>query len=284
MSVAGEREILKRIGSWINHDYLESPWHNAWRGSLVVKTGAILSALPEPPAKVLDAGCGSGYLCSFLSRSGYSAAGFDVCQDALDLIRLRKDYSGWPLFEHDWEKPFPESPYQAIVFNDAFHHCMNKPVVLRNVYGALAEDGIAVFVEPGVGHGRSARSHALRFDVTETDTPPYQIVRIGRRVGFKAWRVFPHPETFSKSLYGPKGMLTHHPLVNTLCRFGGTLGILLIAAKWFHGMTVLSRSGRWPTHVNPIDKLHSAGSGTSSSRGPTVGARKSIRQEEAVSM
>jgi len=255
MSIQGERELLKKIGTWIEKDYTRAPWHNSWRGSLLGKSGAILSALPQPPSRVLDAGCGSGYFCAFLHFSGYTAVGMDVCEDAVRLIRDRPDYAGWELHAHDWEKAFPGAPYDAIVYNDAFHHCLNKPAVMNRTAEALAPDGVAVFVEPGVGHARSARGHAAKYDVTETDTPPYQIVRLAKRAGFRAWRVLPHPETLSKTLYGPSGMLTHHPLVSALCRFSGLLTTLLIWGRWFHGMTVLSKSGKWPVHSNPMDQL-----------------------------
>ena len=49
---------------------------------------AVALALP-PRARILDVGCGSGWLCEYFARFGYDVTGIDISPDLIEMARER---------------------------------------------------------------------------------------------------------------------------------------------------------------------------------------------------
>jgi 2-polyprenyl-3-methyl-5-hydroxy-6-metoxy-1,4-benzoquinol methylase len=126
-----DQEILIALADLVKRH----PWWQA-RGSLTL---SLLSHLGvEPPARVLDAGCGWGVTLELLERSGYSTTGMDVSRMALEKL----DRPGRRLVEADlaWPMPPHATAHDAVLALDVIEH-------LDDDRGAIAH--LASLVRPG---------------------------------------------------------------------------------------------------------------------------------------
>jgi len=221
MPRAGEYSYYERIGEAGRAHAVGKPFSDEDCGLYLLRAGALLSLLPPPPARVLDCGCGTGWLACFLARRGYEVVGTDVSAGAIALARAH------PLFRDAGETGPPDfrvadsealpftSEFDAVVFFDSLHHATDDGAALRmlsSAHRALRSGGMCVALEPGRGHQAKSAAIDAEFDVTDNDMPPGRICRLGRAAGFSRSRVAPAPQHLGKVLYGRSplpGFLQH---------------------------------------------------------------------------
>jgi SAM-dependent methyltransferase len=97
--------------------YDKSPSHSprrpheraAWRGEL-------RRLLPDPPARVLDAGAGTGFLSLLLAELGYQVTAMDLSSGMLDMLRAKAAGQGVEVqaVQADAASP-PDGPFDAVV-------------------------------------------------------------------------------------------------------------------------------------------------------------------------
>jgi SAM-dependent methyltransferase len=93
--------------------------------------------LPEPPARIVEIGCGSlGGFVPMLRSNGYEAIGVDP--EAPD----EKDYR-----RVEFENAGPFSDLDAVVASTSLHHVADPEVVIDGVARALSPGGTVVVVE-----------------------------------------------------------------------------------------------------------------------------------------
>ena len=209
MARPGEYCYYKNIGEAGVQHSLGKPFSDGKRGRRLMEVGAVLSLLPPPPARILECGCGTGWFAWFLAKSGYDVVAQDVSSHA---IRLAQEH---PLFT---QSPAPEfvatdfqeldytNEFEAVVFFDSLHHAINETQAIRAAWRALRPGGSLVASEPGVGHARASQDFAGKYDVTDKDMPPFRIVRLGKKIGFRTARIYPHADCFGAALYGRRGI------------------------------------------------------------------------------
>src|SRR5947208_15454467 len=155
----GELTYYARIGEEGRRHAISKPFSDAECGLYLMRVGALFSLLPPPPARVLECGCGTGWLAYFLAQRGYDVVGADVSSDAIDLAKAH------PIFEHgrlpdfivaDSESMEFNDEFDAVVFFDSLHHSIDELSALRSACRALRRGGVCVVLEPGRGHAKNS--------------------------------------------------------------------------------------------------------------------------------
>jgi SAM-dependent methyltransferase len=140
------REAVKPFG-WDSHYWTK------WAAivDLIKLTGL------EPPARVLDVGCGIGWTTRFLDEWGFDVTGIDIAPARLRVARdISERWGGGARFACADMDAFDlgERFDLALVF-DALHHSDRPRAVVANVARHLRLGGWALFGEPSWLHGLS---------------------------------------------------------------------------------------------------------------------------------
>ena len=185
-------------------------WERAWGGVKTAYTQMpelpylplIPETLTEKKAKrVLDLGCGSGWLSIFLGRHKFDVVGIDISQHAVELARqwaLKEDLS---IDFHAYDianVPFEPGSFDAIVANSIFEHFPYEATVeiFDILKGILRPGGvlIACFDEVGMGAGEyfkleddthvytdKARKGMLLRNYSESEIQAIELLKSGSR-------------------------------------------------------------------------------------------------------
>jgi SAM-dependent methyltransferase len=105
----------------------------------------------NPPARVLDAGCGWGVTLEALERRAYRATGLDVSRQALERI----DQFDRHLIEADLTRPFTpvsvaHSAYDAVLALDVIEHVDDDRAVVTNLGRLVRPGGILIVTVPAL--------------------------------------------------------------------------------------------------------------------------------------
>lgn len=134
---------------------------------------AMTLALPAG-AKLLDVGCGSGWLSEYFARLGYDVTGIDISPDLIEIARertARVPYGAdhqtplkYRFITHDIESlPLAET-FDAIICYDSLHHFEDERAVLSNL-AAMLEYGGLLFVMEGERPPSGSQTEAELRDV-----------------------------------------------------------------------------------------------------------------------
>lgn len=203
----GEIDYMQKLGEEGATGAYDKPFSHFTCSKNLVDLGIIMALLPQPPARLLDLGCGTGWSSAFLARRGYRVTGQDIAPDMIRYAELNRDrYEARHLdfIVSDYESMNFDGLFDCAVFYDSLHHAVDERAALASVYRALRPGGIVVTHEPGVGHSRSADSiRAMElYGVTEKDMPPARIRDLCREIGFSRFRFLPDPTLAIIGVYG----------------------------------------------------------------------------------
>jgi len=115
---------------------VEARYRNAW-----VLEG-LRRAFARKPARVLDVGCGAGFLTNELAAAGFEATGVDLSPRSLELARKR-DATGRARYkEGDLTRlPFPDGGFDAVCAMDVLEHVEALDAAIAEVARVLAPGG-----------------------------------------------------------------------------------------------------------------------------------------------
>lgn len=187
---------------------------------LLTKLGVITHNLAYfPGMRILDFGCGTGWLTHSLAQMGCLAIGIDVSANAVSLAEryvsrtfpALKASATYKLFD-GITIPLDTSSVDRVVCFDSFHHVPNQQRVLEEFSRVLTHDGIAVFCEPGPCHSHDPMAqHEMRtFGVIENDIVVEDIWELASRAGFKKIEI---------SIFGIRPLLTSLEEFSSLSTF-----------------------------------------------------------------
>lgn len=235
MPRSGELTYYQQIGEAGRQHAVGKPFSDGDCGLYLLRAGALFSLLPPPPARVLDCGCGTGWLSYFLARRGYDVVGTDVSCDAIELAQANPPFRDGPapvFMVADSEALSFNAEFDAVVFFDSLHHAIDESEALSSAHRALKRGGVCIALEPGRGHRGKSKAVDAAFDVTDKDMPPAYVRRIGRRAGFARCRVLPAPQHLGKALYTRRWPAPlRHLLVQAVMLWQG----------WYCGIAILQK-------------------------------------------
>lgn len=241
----GERDYFARIGpAGIAHS-VGKPFSDDNCAQYLAALTALFGLLAPPPRRIVEFGCGTGWLALCLAQRGYDVLGVDISEDAVAHARATRDARGLTRADFvaaDYEAFATTAPFDYAIFHDSLHHAEDERAALACAWRALTPDGVAITLEPGAGHHDSVTSQrAIReFGVHEKDMPPRHIVRLAREVGFRRWLVLPHPHDLTRSFYRRAYHAAATPFELFSRRCLGTLRALRrMFATRNHGLVVL---------------------------------------------
>jgi len=115
----------------------------------IIASGAILEAIAAPPpAKVLEMGVGFGNTALQIGLSGYDLTVLDIEKKCLAIVAERFEREGMnvrclQMAFMDIEKL--DERFDAIVFYECFHHCIDHPQLLLKLRERLNLGGVIIF-------------------------------------------------------------------------------------------------------------------------------------------
>lgn len=120
-------------------------------GNHYVAVGHILRAMGSVvPAggKILEYGPGEGFTTMAMASSGFRVSAVDINAQALhivDLLAANRSVGVSTLVGEFGAVPGDEAPYDAVLFYESFHHCLDFVQLLQRMEEVLTPTGVIVF-------------------------------------------------------------------------------------------------------------------------------------------
>jgi 2-polyprenyl-3-methyl-5-hydroxy-6-metoxy-1,4-benzoquinol methylase len=160
----------------------------------------VLELLQLPAgARVLDVGCGGGWLSHYLAKLGYHATGVDICEDLLEMARQRIEEDRHLRIEPEFvaadieREPIKYGEFEAAIFESCFHHFQNPIAALRHVVESLTPEGVVVLTENECRQGPLKEEWIAEMLQYQTIERPYtraQLIQILELAGLPCYEFF----------------------------------------------------------------------------------------------
>jgi SAM-dependent methyltransferase len=210
----GAVEYPRKLAPSDRHHLLTKPFynlahkHDRWEGDGIdadthrhfCDFANLVQALALPPgARILDVGCGSGWLCEYFARFGYNVTGIDISPELVEMARERlrqipfvTDHERDPaarFLVHDIETAPLQEAFDAVICYDSLHHFEDEHAVMRHLYEMLDHDGQLFVLEgerPPEGSATEAELRGVmqEFETLESPFTRAYLLRLLRENGF----------------------------------------------------------------------------------------------------
>jgi methionine biosynthesis protein MetW len=191
-------------------DYYDNHWSHVPEGGVdYSRLQYVVDAL-EPGERVLDSGCGPGFLAALLAEHGIEVVATDVSRVGPERTRARGieaqqvDLDTEPL-------PFPDGEFDAVIANSNLEHLFYMHRHIRECVRCVRPGGKFIWLVPNLGHWRYRLwLLAGRFPyVPNSPTDPYHIRyatayearKLLREAGVTEIRLRGHAGTWVSGLY-----------------------------------------------------------------------------------
>ncbi|HLM55997.1 MAG TPA: methyltransferase domain-containing protein [Pyrinomonadaceae bacterium] len=140
---------------------------------------AVALALPAG-SRILDVGCGSGWLSEYFARLGYEVTGLDISPALVEMARERVRLVPYGVDHetplrcafrvHDIERAPVGEKFDAVVCYDSLHHFEDERAVMRHLADALPPGGVLFILEGGRPEAGSGNEELLYGVMREFET------------------------------------------------------------------------------------------------------------------
>jgi 2-polyprenyl-6-hydroxyphenyl methylase / 3-demethylubiquinone-9 3-methyltransferase len=105
-----------------------------------------IGRLRPPGIKLLDVGCGGGFLTNELARHGFQVTGVDLSPESLKVATLYDRTASVCYLEADaYKLPFPDESFDIITNMDFLEHVEHPEIVISECSRVLKENGLFFF-------------------------------------------------------------------------------------------------------------------------------------------
>jgi trans-aconitate methyltransferase len=162
-----------------------------WDASLYAGNGRFVALLaeslvealdPQPGERILDLGCGDGFLTRRIAESGATVVGVD---SSPQMVAAAKEHGADARLASGESLPF-DHDFDAVFSNAALHWMSDHDAVLRGVYGALKSGGR--FVAEFGGQGNIAAIRVALLAVLTAHGIPAERIENNRFFGAAEYR------------------------------------------------------------------------------------------------
>jgi 2-polyprenyl-6-hydroxyphenyl methylase/3-demethylubiquinone-9 3-methyltransferase len=115
--------------------------------ALVLET---IDRFSRPGGRVLDVGCGTGFLLERLGGRGYTGLGLDLSPDSVRIARERlreRGYEGLSARVGSAYEP-PDGPFDLVTLTDVLEHLEEPRACLRALAARMSPEGLLVISTP----------------------------------------------------------------------------------------------------------------------------------------
>lgn len=142
-------------------------------------------------SKILDVGCGRGWISIFLARLGYTVTGIDISPKSIGIAKKEADGEGLKVdfIVGDYEDLDLKDEFDAVIFRESLHYTSNKSDVLKRAYKSLKGGGILILFEPNWIHKKYGKMKD-EDKATKGMIHQLELKRLIRNVGFKNVRIY----------------------------------------------------------------------------------------------
>jgi len=153
----------------------ERNWHLQSRIALVLQT---IDRFAVPAGRVLDIGCGTGFLLERLAERGFSGVGIDLSPESVEITNTRlAELGAGDRLQAEVGSAYepPEGPFDLICVTDVLEHLEEPRACLTAARERLAPGGLVVVSTPNrrsLHGGRrwlSERIPAIKVDLAPID-------------------------------------------------------------------------------------------------------------------
>jgi ubiquinone/menaquinone biosynthesis C-methylase UbiE len=153
---------------------LRKPFSDQRRGWYLMDIAQILKHLPQPPARLLDIGVGSGWTSKIFALSGYDVVGVDIAPSMIELAKRNcHALANIKFYVCDYEAGMDFGSFDCVTIYDSLHHSTDEQKVIKSTYNALKKGGLLITIEPGKGHSQTVETidAKRKYGTTEKDMP-----------------------------------------------------------------------------------------------------------------
>jgi len=131
---------------------MEQFYNNSWHEAkeIIEKRYPIILKMVGSHNKVLDVGCGTGFLSLLMKNQDNDVYGIDISEVALRKAELK----GIKVKRGDVENtlPFDDNTFDIVVCSEVIEHLFNPMYLLEEIWRVLKPDGYIVLSTPNVAY------------------------------------------------------------------------------------------------------------------------------------
>ncbi len=112
----------------------------------------IIKLLPDGVEKIIDAGCGNGYIAAYLASLNYEVVGIDISSDGIDIAR--KAYSNCRFETRSVYADLSDlmDDVDVVISSEVIEHLYSPQTFIKNMFSVVRPGGYLILTTPYHGY------------------------------------------------------------------------------------------------------------------------------------